>query len=386
MQSEGEAASLERNAIGKLAGWVGILCNFLLAAGKMMVGHSTASMSILADGLNNLSDAASSIVTLLGFKLAEKPADKEHPYGHARFEYLAGLTVAVMILVVGMELGKSSVHKILHPSPVEFSTLIVYVLVGSMLVKGGMMLFYQRMGQKIQSTALYAAADDSRNDVLTTGAVLLAALAEHFFHWQADGMMGMFVALFILCNGVKLAKETVSPLLGEGGSSTLRRQLIDYIDACPMVLGCHDLLIHDYGPERRYASVHVEIDKNQEPLACHEVIDHIERACLKEYGVHLVIHYDPVATDDQEAIELQKKVMRLLKTKDNRLTLHDFRVLPLQEKGVTELEFDVMLPEDLRGQEEVIQHLLEEGLNRSGEKKYCTDIVFDIETDDLLQG
>ena len=277
----------QRAAIGKRAGLVGLLCNFLLAGGKLAVGTLAASMAIFADGLNNLSDGASSLVTLLGFKLGERPADPEHPYGHARYEYLAALTVAVMILVIGVELAKSSLHKILNPAPIAFSWLMLAVLVGSILVKAWMMFFYKKQGKKINSTTLLAAAEDSRNDVLTTAAVLAAVRVEKLSGWQIDGIMGILVAAFILFSGAKLAKETLSPLLGEGATKELAQQVTAYIKSFPLVLGCHDLMVHDYGPGRRYASLHVELDSREDPMACHELIDDMERGCLKELGMDM---------------------------------------------------------------------------------------------------
>ena len=219
--------SAKRAALGKLSGLVGIVCNVGLAGSKLAVGKLAGSMSITADGLNNLSDAASSIVTLTGFKLAEKPADKEHPYGHARFEYLASLTVSVMILFIGFELAKSSVEKVLHPVAVEFSLLSMIVLIASILVKAGMMIFNTRMGKRIDSTTLIATAADSRNDVLTTTAVLIAALIEHATGWKVDGIMGILVSVFILWSGIGLARDTISPLLGEGVKSDFRKELTE---------------------------------------------------------------------------------------------------------------------------------------------------------------
>lgn len=318
--------SAKRATLGKLSGLVGIVCNVCLAGSKLAVGKLAGSMSITADGLNNLSDAASSIVTLTGFKLAEKPADKEHPYGHARFEYLACLTVAVMILFIGFELAKSSLEKVLHPVTVEFSLLSMIVLIASILVKAGMMIFNTRMGKRIDSTTLLATAADSRNDVLTTTAVLIAALVEHATGWKVDGIMGILVAVFILWSGIGLARDTISPLLGEGVKSDFRKELTQEIMTYPMVLGCHDLMVHDYGPGKRYASIHVEFDKDDNLLACHEVVDQIERKCLEEYGTNLVIHLDPVITDDVEINRMQKLVRQWLADKDSRLAMHDFRM------------------------------------------------------------
>ena len=368
-----------RARIGKLSGAVGIICNCLLAAGKLIVGHMTSSMSITADGLNNLSDGASSIVTLLGFKLAEKPADRKHPYGHARIEYIAGLTVAVMILFIGLELGKSSVEKLINPEPIEFSFTAVWVLCASILVKLFMMLFNLKMGRRINSNALLATAADSRNDVMTTSAVLAASIVEHFYDVRIDGVMGIAVSLFILYSGIKLAGETMSPLLGEGANPELQKQITDYINGCPMVLGCHDLMVHDYGPGRRYASIHVEIDKNEGPMACHARIDRMERECLKNYGTHLVIHYDPVVTDDPEVNSTKRLVNTIIKVRDGRLTIHDFRMVDDGES--VKMSFDMILPEDLRGQEQSIKETVEKALNSLDSKKYYADITFDMESE-----
>lgn len=368
-----------RARIGKLSGAVGIICNCLLAAGKLIVGHMTSSMSITADGLNNLSDGASSIVTLLGFKLAEKPADRKHPYGHARIEYIAGLTVAVMILFIGLELGKSSVQKFINPAPIEFSFTAVWVLCASILVKLFMMLFNLKMGRRINSNTLLATAADSRNDVMTTSAVLAASIVEHFYDVRIDGVMGIAVSLFILYSGIKLAGETMSPLLGEGANPELQKQITDYINGCPMVLGCHDLMVHDYGPGRRYASIHVEIDKNEDPMACHARIDRMERECLKNYGTHLVIHYDPVVTDDPEVNSTKKLVNTIIKVRDDRLTIHDFRMVDDGES--VKMSFDMILPEDLRGQEQSIKETVEKALNSLDSKKYYADITFDMESE-----
>lgn len=368
-----------RARIGKLSGAVGIICNCLLAAGKLIVGHMTSSMSITADGLNNLSDGASSIVTLLGFKLAEKPADRKHPYGHARIEYIAGLTVAVMILFIGLELGKSSVEKLIDPEPIEFSFTAVWVLCASILVKLFMMLFNLKMGRRINSNTLLATAADSRNDVMTTSAVLAASIVEHFYDVRIDGVMGIAVSLFILYSGIKLAGETMSPLLGEGANPELQKQITDYINGCPMVLGCHDLMVHDYGPGRRYASIHVEIDKNEDPMACHARIDRMERECLKNYGTHLVIHYDPVVTDDPEVNSTKRLVNTIIKVRDGRLTIHDFRMVDDGES--VKMSFDMILPEDLRGQEQSIKETVEKALNSLDSKKYYADITFDMESE-----
>ena len=364
-----------RAAIGSLSGTVGIVCNLLLFLGKLLVGMLAASVSITADALNNLSDATSSIVTLMGFKLAEKPADAHHPYGHARYEYLSGLAVAVMIMVIGFELAKSSVEKIIAPSPVEFSAATVLVLAGSIGIKLWLAVFNSRLGKMIRSSALEATAQDSRNDCVATGAVLLAGLVERFSGLKIDGYMGLGVAVFILLSGWRMARETISPLLGEAADPQLRSLIADHISANPKVLGIHDLMVHDYGPGQRFASLHVEMDRDEDPLLCHEIIDDMERECYERHGIHLVIHYDPVVTDDPALDRMRTLVSAILKVKDERLSIHDFRMVP--GAGHTNLIFDVALPYELAGQEKAIREALEAALNDLDEGTYYTVITFD---------
>ena len=364
-----------RASVGIFAGLVGIFCNVLLFGGKLAVGLLTASVSITADALNNLSDATSSIVTMLGFRLAERPADEDHPFGHARYEYLSGLAVAALILVIGVELAKSSLEKVLHPAPVEFGWVTAAVLIGSIAVKLWMALFNTGLGKTIHSAALTATAADSRNDCITTAAVLAAALIEHFTGFAADGWMGLLVSAFILYSGVGLAKETISPLLGENADPELREKIVDKIRACPKVLGFHDLMVHDYGPGQRFASIHVEMDRREDPMECHEIIDDLERECLKSHGVHLVIHYDPIVTDDPELDRMHIRVEQLLHTYDIRLGVHDFRMVP--GKGHVNLIFDVVLPTDLRGQEDRISAALEQALNQDSPVRYYPVITYD---------
>ena len=366
-----------RGGIGILSGVVGICCNLLLFLGKALVGALTGSVSIAADAMNNLSDASGSIVTLIGFRMADKPADEHHPYGHARAEYLSGLVVAALILVIGLELAKTSVDKILHPTAVEFSWLALGVLGVSIAVKLWMYLFNRKLGRLIGSTALEATADDSRNDCIATAAVALAALVERQWNLRVDGYMGLAVAAFILYSGWELAKETVSPLLGEGADPELRQKILDYIASQPKVLGYHDLMVHDYGPGQRFASLHVEMDHREDPLECHDLIDDMERECLRSHNVHLVIHYDPVIVDDPAQNALKEQVQQLLNLQDPRLSLHDFRLV--QGKNHQNLVFDVSLPADLQGQENAIQQQLEDRLNHTGSRRYHVKITFDNE-------
>ena len=364
-----------RSAVGKLAGMTGILCNIILFAGKLFAGILAGSVSIIADAMNNLSDASSSIVTLAGFRLAEKPADEEHPYGHARYEYLAGLAVAAIIIIIGFELAKSAVDKMLHPSAVSFTIITTIILLVSMLVKLWMMHFNHTLGQKIHSTTLEAASIDSRNDVLATGAVLFAGIVQKLTSWQIDGIVGLAVALFILYSGVQLALETVSPLLGESTSPELRDLIVDYISTDPRVLGYHDLMVHDYGPNKRFASLHVEMDQRIDPLLCHSIIDDLERECLASHGIHLVIHHDPLVVNDPDLNRMHKSVEQVLKQISPELKTHDFRMCKTPTH--INLIFDVSLPMDFVGQEKRIQNRIEQALSLKENTTVYTVITFD---------
>jgi cation diffusion facilitator family transporter len=367
----------QRLSSGRRAGLVGIISNLVLFGGKLLAGILSGSMSITADALNNLSDASSSVVTLLGFKLAEKPADEDHPFGHARFEYLSALAVAVMILFIGFELAKSSVSKIITPEPVAFTWLTAGILMASIAVKSWLSFYNLRLGKRIDSDTLLATAADSRNDCIATAAVLVSAVIEHFSGWQIDGYMGLAVAIFILYSGIDMAKNTISPLLGEAAGPELREQILDQLRATQDVLGWHDLMVHDYGPGRRFASIHVEMDYRQDPLQCHEVIDNLERECFESHGIQLVIHYDPVVTDDPELDRLKAKVLAVLQEMDSRMGIHDFRMVV--SPGHTNLIFDLTLPVDLNKNQKQIKAKLDAALNRSAQTTYYTVITFDPE-------
>ena len=364
-----------RAAAGRLSGIVGIICNLLLFALKLAVGTISGSVSITADAMNNLSDASSSIVTLLGFHLAEKPADEHHPFGHARFEYLSGLAVAALILIIGYELAQTSIGKILNPSPVDLQWVTVGVLVGSIAVKFWLSRFNTKLGVMIDSATLMATAADSRNDCLATGAVLIAAVIERLTSWQVDGIMGLACAAFILWSGCNMAKETISPLLGESTDPEQRQLIADFVSSWPKVLGYHDLMVHDYGPGQRFASLHIEMDRNEDAVECHEIIDDMERAMLKEHGIHLVVHYDPVVADDPAADRMRNLVTAILHVRDPRLSIHDFRMVP--GAGHTNLLFDLAVPSDLIKEHDQIQQALESALNDLGEGTYYTVITFD---------
>lgn len=366
-----------REGYGKLAGLTGIVVNALLCAGKLLAGALSGSVSIMADAINNLSDAASSIVTLLGFKLAAKPADDAHPYGHQRVEYLAGLTVAALILLIGAELVKSSIQRILHPEAVAFTAVGAAVLLLSIAAKLWLCLFYRKLGKSIRSEALLASAADSRNDVASTAAVLAAYTFAYFTHIQIDGWAGLLVAVFILWSGVGIAKDTIDPLLGEAPDEALVHAIAQEIRSYDArVLGIHDLIVHDYGPGRRFASVHVELDAREDVLEAHELIDNIERDVTKKLRVELVIHYDPIVTDDAEVNEVRQRVEAIVTEIDPRLSFHDFRMVRGREHS--NVIFDLVLPFDLRGQEPSLRARIGEALHAEN-PRYRTVITFDSE-------
>ena len=364
-----------RAKIGRLSGIVGILCNVVLFAAKLIIGTISGSVAITADAMNNLSDASSSIVTLIGFKLAEKPADEDHPYGHARFEYLSGLAVAALIVVIGVELAKASVEKLFSPSPVLFSVPLLAVLLLSIGIKIWLCIFNRKLGNHIQSATLLATATDSRNDVISTAAVLFAALVEVLTNWKIDGIIGLGIALFILYSGAMLAKDIISPLLGEAASPELRQKIIDIVSSNPKVLAYHDLMVHDYGPGQRFASLHVEMDRKEDPMLCHDIIDELERMCLKQHNVHLVIHYDPVVADDEDLVYMRNVVTNILQQFDSHLSIHDFRMV--QGNRHTNLIFDIALPYSFMERKKAIKAHLDAQLQAVEGGPYYTVITFD---------
>lgn len=363
-----------RSAVGKLAGITGIVCNVLLFLGKLAAGLLAGSISIMADALNNLSDAASSVVTLLGFRMAQQPADADHPYGHARYEYLSGLVVSALILLIGGQLAKSSVQKLLHPETVELTALTFVILAASVAVKLWMYRFFGKLGKKIRSDTLRATSVDSRNDVISSLAVLAGCLIQHLRGVNVDGFVGMAVAVFILCSGIRMGRETVSPLLGKQADGELVARLSALVLAREQVLGIHDLLVHDYGPGQCYASVHAELSAEEDVLSCHEVIDGIEREALEKLNVHLVIHYDPVVNDPRWR-EMRSLVEGIVQSLHPRLSIHDFRIVEEPEKP--KLVFDLAVPYSVDRQG--LQEEIEKALAAQG-KHYTTVICFDAKT------
>ena len=336
--------SAVRTAYGRLAGIVGIICNVLLFAGKLAVGTLSGSVSVTADAFNNLSDASSSIISLRGFKLAEMPADREHPYGHGRYEYISGLVVAALVMVIGVELFKTSIEKIFNPEEVSFSIVTAIVLAVSALVKCWMMFFGRKLGKRINSQTLTATAADSRNDVISTCAVLAASVISHFSGVELDGYVGLAVAVFIIINGYGLIKETLDPILGRAPEPERIKAIQDKIMSYEGVLGTHDLIIHDYGPGRQFASVHVEMPAEIDPLISHDLMDNIEKDFWMSESLHMSVHYDPVVTTDPKVCEFRSWITENISRIDNRLSVHDIRMV----KGNTHTNviFDCVLPVD----------------------------------------
>ncbi len=346
-----------RSAIGKTAGGVAIGVNVLLSLLKILAGAFLlgGSVSVIADGVNNLSDAASGLISLLGFKLAEKPADAEHPYGHGRYEYLSGLMVALLILVIGVELLKSSVVKIFSPGKTGFSLIALGILLFSVLGKLWLMYFNRNLSLRIRSETLRATSADSRNDVITTLSVLIAALVSRFTGFDLDGYIGAAVALFILYSGYGLVKSTIDPLLGKAPDQAFIDRIEQKVLSYEGVLGTHDLMVHDYGPGRQFASIHVEISADIDALKGHELIDRIEQDFKKE-GLSVVIHYDPICNSDSELGEFRLWLEQEVKKIDPSLSVHDIRMVPCATH--TNLIFDCVVPlssqkSDRQGKEEL---------------------------------
>lgn len=331
-----------RGSYGKLGSIIGIIANAFLCTSKILIGLIFNSVSITADGINNLSDAGSSLITLIGFKMAGKPADEDHPFGHARIEYISGFIVAFIILILGVELIKTSFDKILHPEPIKFNIIMILVLGFSILLKIWLSLFNKKLADIISSTAMKATAMDSLNDVYATSVVLISVLVSKFTNLQIDGYMGILVALFIVYSGINIIREIMNPLLGELPDSDLTNKIQKKILEYEGVLNIHDLVVHNYGPNKYFATVHVEVDYKEDIMKSHDMIDNIERDFLEDSDINLVIHLDPVVTDDKETNELKDMTNNIVISIHEKMSIHDFRVV----KGTTHtnLIFDVLVP------------------------------------------
>ena len=331
-----------RRAYGTLCGAVGIALNILLFIGKFFAGQLSGSIAVTADAFNNLSDAGSSAVTLLGFRLAGKKPDTDHPFGHGRIEYISGLIVAGLILLMGVELAKSSFDKILHPEAVTFSLMAIAIMAVSVCVKVYMWLYNRAVGRKIKSAAMEATATDSLSDTVSTLAVLLAMLIGKWTGLAVDGYVGLVVALFILFSAYKAAKETLSPLLGQAPDPALVQQIRDIVLSNDTVLGVHDLVVHDYGPGRLMITLHAEVPAHGDIMAMHDVIDNIEKELMEKLHCHAVIHMDPIVTDDETINAAHQKIASLVRGIDENISIHDFRMV--SGPTHTNVIFDAVVP------------------------------------------
>ena len=345
-----------REKYGILSGGVGICCNIFLCVIKFIAGFITSSISITADAFNNLSDAGSSIVTLVGFRLAGKPADSEHPYGHGRYEYISGLVIAAVIMIMGFELFKSSVDKILHPAEIDFSIASIVILIISIGVKLWMNLFNRKLGKKLDASAMLATAADSLNDCIATGVVLLSLIVGRYAGINIDGFAGVLVALFVLWAGWNTAKDTIEPLLGQAPDPVFVENVQRQVMSHEEIIGIHDMIVHDYGPGRVIVSLHAEIPCDMNVMTAHDIIDTAEHEVREKYGCDISIHMDPVLINDERTNELKALVKEIVKELDERLSIHDFRITdgPLR----TNLIFDAVLPFDFKmSDSEVVEHI-----------------------------
>lgn len=364
-----------RQTYGILCGILGILLNVVLFAGKFIAGRLSNSIAITADAANNLSDAGSSLITLIGFKLAGQKPDTEHPFGHGRMEYISGLAVAAAIIIMGYELAKDSISKIIKPQDTEFSFLIAGILFASICVKLYMFYYNQAVAKKIDSPAMMATAKDSLSDSVATGVVLISALVSHFTSLKIDGYCGLLVALLIFYAGYSAAKDTLDPLLGQKASEEFERDIEELVMAHKEICGIHDLFVHDYGPGRQIISLHVEIPVDSDILMIHDVIDNIENELRMKLGCDATIHMDPIVTNDTHVTEIKTAMTQLVKELDERLTIHDFRMV--DGPSHTNLIFDVVAPFRFHLEDEELAKEIFVRTKKSLGKRYFTVIKVD---------
>ena len=357
-----------------LSSWVAIACNLLLFAVKFILGFLSNSIAITGDAFNNLSDVGSGVVTFIGFKAAAAPADEDHPFGHGRIEYISGLVITFFVLLVGFDVVKSAIEKIIHPEPVEFSWFVIVGLLLSILVKLWMGAFNRKLGRKIDSGTLRAAAQDSLNDCISTGATTLGIIIARFLPFSIDGFLGLMVGGFILHSGYGLARDTISPLLGQKPDPELVNQLYDIILSYPEITGVHDLVLHDYGPGRMMGSAHVEVSRTLDVMQAHDMIDNAEKHVQSVLHMPFVLHYDPIADDCEETQRMRKKVEEIVRQVNKEMTIHDFRMVPGPTH--TNLIFDVVIPSgETRKNTDLKKEI--DGRLQQEDQTYFTVVTFD---------
>ena len=364
-----------RTAYGVLASLVGIVCNLLLFGGKLAVGLVLHSVSVMADAFNNLSDAASSVIGFIGVKMAEKPADEEHPFGHGRIEYIAALIVSFLVIEVGFTFFKNAIAKIRTPEELSFNLISMGILLASVAVKLWLSFFNKKLGKRINSTVMQATATDALGDVVTTLATMGSILFFYFTKITIDGYVGLAVSLLVLWAGVGIAKDTLEPLIGQSVDPKLYREISEFVESYDGILGSHDLIVHNYGPTKSLASIHAEVPNNVDIETSHEIIDRIERDAAKKLGIFLVIHMDPVETADAQVAEVKAEVQEVLHQMDERLSLHDFRMVD-GEKWIN-LIFDVVVPFSYgENDRPKLREAIEEKVSSLDERYHCV-ITFD---------
>ena len=333
-----------RTRYGLMASIVGICCNVLLFGSKLFIGMLINSISVMADAFNNLSDAASSVVGFVGVKMAGKPADEDHPFGHGRMEYIAAFIVAFLVIQVGFSFFKTSIEKIIHPEELTFKAVSVVILLLSVCVKLWMAFFNNTLGKRIQSTVMKATAADSLGDVVTTSATILSILVYGIWGLNIDGIIGLVVSVIVMWAGVKIAKDTLAPLIGEPIDPKLYDEITEFVESYDGILGSHDLIVHNYGPSRSMASIHAEVPNDVNIDVSHEIIDTIEREAVRKFGIFLVIHMDPVETKDSRVMEFGTMLENVLQGIDTRISFHDFRMI--EGKNKINLIFDLVMPRE----------------------------------------
>lgn len=365
---------LMRGEVGRLTSIIGIIVNIILSILKILSGFIFNSVSMLADGINNLSDAGNALILLVSFKLSSKPSDEDHPYGHERIEYLASLVVGVSILLLSIELFKTSISKIIHPETIDVSIMMIGILIISIIGKLCLCIFYKRCAKEIDSTVLYASAQDSISDVLSTLSVLVSVLIYVFFNMNLDGIIGSIAAIIIFINGIKILKEAADKILGEAFSSEYAWNIEKKIMSYPGVCGIHDLMIHNYGPNRCYASLHVEVDSRMDIMESHDLIDEIEQYFRKIENIHMVIHMDPIVLNDPKINKIHGEINRCVYELSKDIQIHDFR--SVQGKNHINLIFDCMVPYSCTIPFSSIEQHIQTLLDQSDEK-YHLHITFE---------
>lgn len=371
--SENYSDKKVRTSYGVLSSITGIVLNLILAGAKYAAGVISGSISITADAINNLSDAGSSIVSFFGVKISAKPPDKDHPYGHGRVEYISAFIVSFFVLFMGVELFKDSVDKIIHPEPVKFSFLSLAILVISILCKLWLGVFNKNLGKKINSAPMMAVMKDSFSDCLTTGVAAISIIVSAFSDINIDGYLGIVVAVFIFIAGFDILRETLGDILGRPPEAEFVEEITEKIMSYPHVCGVHDMIIHDYGPSCRFASVHAEVPSDEDIMELHDIIDGIERDIYNEYGMLTSIHMDPVVINDERINELRKMTQDAVERIDERLSIHDFRVV--EGPSHTNLIFDTLLPSDMKCHDREICQKIEDEISKIDERFFCVITV-----------